>query len=178
MSKYQYEEPGQDVRGLPGIPTEDFLYERRSKVEHDRLRQAFSKGVKREFRRYLAEECRDELQAAGFSDGEIETFASGKSVKGFNIHHVHPLDDSGTNDFSNLVLMDMWSHSQLHRTLDPLLVNRRSAEVPLPVPPGHVYVHPSIARERLDALGMTLETVVPSDGAPAEEDAMGMGYSR
>jgi len=135
---------------LPGIPDERFRYVRRDKREHEALRNDFNHQVRADFRRHLAANCRDELVAAGFDERQIADLAAGRNLPGYNVHHKHPLGDSGINDFSNLVLMDMPSHTELHMRVDPQiahLARGHEATIRMPVPPGSVYVHPSLIRQ-------------------------------
>ena len=135
---------------LPGIPDVRFHYVRRDKPEHHRLREVFDHHVREAFRRHLAADCREELIAGGLTEPQISRLADGLSVEGYNVHHKHPLDDSGTNDFSNLVLMDLDSHKELHLRVDPQigrLERGQQATIRMPVPAGSVYVHPSKIRQ-------------------------------
>lgn len=45
------------------------------------------------------------LHDAGMSDGEIAMMAKGRVPSGYQVHHLLPLDDGGTNATSNLVLI-------------------------------------------------------------------------
>ena len=50
------------------------------------------------------------LKNRGFSDSDILKIKDGKCPNGFQVHHKFPLDDSGNNDFSNLVLIRNFPH--------------------------------------------------------------------
>ena len=45
------------------------------------------------------------LKSHGLSETDIQKLKDGFVPKGYQVHHELPLDDSGTNDFSNLVLI-------------------------------------------------------------------------
>jgi hypothetical protein len=45
------------------------------------------------------------LRDAGMSDADIAMMAKGRIPSGYQVHHVLPLDDGGTNATSNLVLI-------------------------------------------------------------------------
>ena len=74
------------------------------------MRSEFDKTVKPEFLKTLASTHEADLKAAGFTDENIARMSAGRGVKGYSVHHVVPLDDGGTNDFNNLVLIDDVSH--------------------------------------------------------------------
>ena len=50
-------------------------------------------------------ENQNDLKNMGFSEADIARLKSGLNPKGYQVHHILPLDDSGTNSFSNLVLI-------------------------------------------------------------------------
>ena len=45
------------------------------------------------------------LKSHGLSETDIQKLKDEFEPKGYQVHHELPLDDSGTNDFSNLVLI-------------------------------------------------------------------------
>ena len=45
------------------------------------------------------------MTTAGLSSDQIAQMASGQVPDGYEVHHILPLDDGGTNAFSNLVLI-------------------------------------------------------------------------
>lgn len=47
----------------------------------------------------------EKLRSQGLTDIDIARMKAGQVPKGYQVHHNHPLDDSGTNDFENLVLI-------------------------------------------------------------------------
>ena len=101
-----------DFKGntLKDVKVEDLEYIKRDRAEYNMMRNEFNKSVKPEFLKTLAETHEADLKAAGLTDENIANMAAGKGVKGYSVHHIVPLDDSGTNDPSNLVLIDEASH--------------------------------------------------------------------
>ncbi len=83
------------------IPGQPFTYIKRPTSELAQLRTSFNRSAKPEFLKTLAVN-KDALRAAGLTDKDIARIGIGRVPKGWNVHHKHPLDDSGTNDFSNL----------------------------------------------------------------------------
>jgi hypothetical protein len=125
---------------LPGVAVKDFTYTRRPRPEHKRLRKKF-KGVRAAFIMDVARTQADHLRKAGLTEAEIATAAeAGRLPSRFNVHHIKPLDDGGTNDTANLVIMRKADdHELIHRFLDPQLADLpvgRSRQVRLPMPQG------------------------------------------
>lgn len=81
------------------------------------------------------------LRRAGLTDADIARLDAELTPKGWQVHHRFPLDDSGTNDFENLVLIrstpDHTALTNLQRDLiDPLdLQPGQSVDVDFPMPP-------------------------------------------
>lgn len=86
-------------------------YVKRNPEEVKKLRREFSPKIRREFLKDLGTNYEEELKKRGFSDEQITMIKNGNVPPGFEVHHIKPLDDSGTNDLSNLVLIDKHSHS-------------------------------------------------------------------
>jgi hypothetical protein len=62
-------------------------------------------SVRTAFVKDLAENHAAALRDAGMSDADIIMMAKGRIPSGYQVHHVLPLDDGGTNATSNLVLI-------------------------------------------------------------------------
>jgi len=120
-------------------------YQKREPVAVAALRVEFD-GVRASFLEDLAQSHRDELVAAGFTETQIEMVARGRCPTGFQVHHVIPLDDGGTNDFLNLILIRNQSEhtaitayqNQIIRNLAP----GESRRVDFPTPPRGTRIHP------------------------------------
>jgi uncharacterized protein len=94
-----------DTYEMPGWHTEDVRYTKRAPEAAHALRAEFDGGVRKSFLRNLGAEHADTLRAAGMSDEQIARVASGRVPQGYQVHHLLPLDDGGTNEFENLVLI-------------------------------------------------------------------------
>jgi hypothetical protein len=97
-----------------------------------------------------------ELQQAGLPSAEIDRMArfgkvpSDANGKQYQVHHRIPLDDGGTNDPANFILMrDDVEHRAVHGYYNPaeLRIDRlaygASAEVALPMPPSDTIIYPN-----------------------------------
>ncbi|MQG92682.1 PAAR domain-containing protein [Pseudomonas sp. MN1F] len=93
---------------LPDVKNEGFLYVKRSTEELKSLRAEFNNRGRSQFLKELSSnpEKIAILKKAGFSEAEISRIQSGQlPSKEWEVHHVWPLDDGGTNEFSNLALI-------------------------------------------------------------------------
>lgn len=79
-----------------------FRYTKRSRREARRLRRQFNCRERKNFLQGL--DVAD-LRAHGFTQPEINLIQKGKVPDGYEVHHKAPLDDSGTNARSNLILI-------------------------------------------------------------------------
>lgn len=138
---------------LPGVAIKDFAYTRRPRPQHKSLRKAF-KSVRRAFIQDVAQNQGDVLRKAGLTDAEIASARDqGRLPDRFNVHHIKPLDDGGTNDFSNLVIMHKTGdHELVHRYLDPQIQNLplgKTRTVRLPMPEGGTLYSSKVARQEM-----------------------------
>lgn len=83
------------------------------------------------------------LLRAGFSENEILSIQSGYVPKGWQVHHKLPLDDGGTNDFSNLILI---KNDPFHKVITNFqnsfaqtLSPGETTMVDYPIPEGSIY---------------------------------------
>lgn len=92
---------------LPGVSVRSISYTKRSADELRALRNAFDSTERAGFVRSLAGDPAKvaKLREAGLTDDNIRMLADGKIPQGWQVHHKLPLDDGGTNDYSNLVLI-------------------------------------------------------------------------
>jgi hypothetical protein len=92
---------------LPGVKTQSITYLKRDRATYEQLRKTFDSSVRKDFAKSLAQSSEkvDQLKKAGLTDVDIAKLADGKIPSGYQVHHKLPLDDGGTNDFSNLVLI-------------------------------------------------------------------------
>lgn len=103
---------------LPGVRAEVFLYVKRSSAELKALRQVFNNSERQGFLKELSSTAEGvaSLKRAGFNSAEINRVQSGKLPnEDWQVHHIKPLDDGGTNDFGNLVLIQ---HHPYHKVMN------------------------------------------------------------
>jgi len=89
---------------IPDWHMHEISYTKRTDAAREALRDAFP-PVRRSFVKDLAENHAAELSDAGMSKGDIAMMAKGRIPEGYQVHHVLPLDDGGTNATDNLVLI-------------------------------------------------------------------------
>lgn len=130
---------------LPGVRTQRIDYTKRPRTELADLRREFNGGKRAEFVQDLANDPIKEaqLRAAGLSDADIAKMRDGGVPSGWQVHHKLPLDDGGTNDASNLVLIkNDPSHLVLtnaQRELTGTMTPGETRVIDFPVPDGFVY---------------------------------------
>jgi uncharacterized protein len=99
------------LRGAPvtlsDVSVRSITYTKRSSEELRALRNAFDGTERAAFVRSLANDPAKvaQLRRAGLTDDQIAVLRDGRIPQGWQVHHKLPLDDGGTNDFSNLVLI-------------------------------------------------------------------------
>lgn len=99
------------LRGAPvtlsDVTVRSINYTKRSAEDLRALRSAFDGTERAAFVRSLANDPAKvaQLRRAGLNDDQIATLRDGRIPQGWQVHHKLPLDDGGTNDFSNLVLI-------------------------------------------------------------------------
>lgn len=92
---------------LKGVKVEEIIYTKRHPEETAQLRKTFNNSVKKSFLKTFANDpIRVQyLRKAGLAENDIARMKDGLNPKGWQVHHNLPLDDGGTNDFTNLVLI-------------------------------------------------------------------------
>jgi LXG domain of WXG superfamily len=92
---------------LKGVKVEEIIYTKRLPEETANLRKEFNSSIRKTFLKEFANDpVRVKfLREAGLGEGDIARMKDGLNPKGWQVHHNLPLDDGGTNDFSNLVLI-------------------------------------------------------------------------
>ena len=130
---------------LSDIKMVDVTYVKRSKEELGILRKVFNNGVRKN---YLIELSTDpdvinNLKRLNVPNAEINKIYMGRVPASFEVHHKLPLDDSGTNDFSNLVLIRKSPEHAALTTYQKQTTNNfsigESVEVKWPIPNESVY---------------------------------------
>ena len=94
---------GEDVT-LNDVKIQEISYVKRSSSELKTLRNEFNTSTRREFLENLGKNA-EYLRNAGFSETDILKIQNRRVPDGWQVHHILPLDDSGTNSFDNLVLI-------------------------------------------------------------------------
>lgn len=130
---------------LHNIDVVNIDYVRRSRESLDKMRSQFDSSIRKNFLKSLGSDS-DKikiLQDAGFDDSQIDKIAMGLVPKGYNVHHKIPLDDSGTNDFENLILIrnnfEHYTITNAQRELTSHIPYGENVNINFPVPPGFVY---------------------------------------
>lgn len=115
-------------------------YVKRSSAELKILRSSFNSTIRKNFAKSIADHP-DVINRLSVSQRDF--LQSGLIPKGYSVHHKLPLDDTGTNDFSNLVLIkNTTAHSVLTTTQNAISRGMASGEhktVLWPVPRGVIY---------------------------------------
>jgi hypothetical protein len=89
---------------IPDWHMQEISYTKRADAAREALRSEFL-PVRRAFMKELATNHVPELRDAGMSRGDIAMMAKGRVPEGYQVHHMLPLDDGGTNATDNLVLI-------------------------------------------------------------------------
>lgn len=89
---------------LKEIKTKEIVYEKRDRTELENLRKEFDNSIRKQFLSDLSKNI-EILKDAGFSDIDILKLQKGRVPDGWQVHHKVPIDDSGTNSFDNLILI-------------------------------------------------------------------------
>lgn len=108
------------------------------------LRKAF-KRARRDFLKYVGYHHVNELLSAGIDEEGIRKIKKGKAPENFNVHVRVPFDYGGTNDFSNLVLIQTHPfHVAIHKFIDMQTLSQPQGSKPrrlfIPAPKGKVYI--------------------------------------
>ncbi|GEM_PF-3123802 len=130
---------------LRGIDIKDLHYVERPDEEQQELRKQFDSKYRKQFLKNTAgnPDNLETLKKAGLTDRDIQMMQNGKVPPGYQVHHKIPLDDGGTNDFSNFVLIKndpphkAITNYQMH--LVKGIHDGGSPDLKWPVPPGFIY---------------------------------------
>lgn len=118
--------------------------------ERKKLRSRF-KEFKGSFLKHIGEKFEPELRALGMNDEEIKRVKAGHGVNGYNVHHKLPIHGGGKNEFSNLVLMPIPPHDDLHHVvMDKQIRGMKEGEarmIKVPWTDEMVYVAPQNKQE-------------------------------
>lgn len=159
------------VRLLHGFGIKMVTYERKAdRAVYEKEREKEFGPIRKSWLKEIAINNARELEAAGIPRSEIEKMAKyGKAPidtegKSYQVHHRLPLDDGGTNDKSNFILIrNDVEHRAVHGYYNPaeLRIDRlqygSTAMVALPIPPEDTIVYPN------PSLGYIAEIVPHAD---------------
>ncbi|MFP7735856.1 HNH endonuclease [Priestia aryabhattai] len=92
---------------LNGVKVEEIIYTKRLPEETAKLRKKFNSFIRKNF---LKEFANDSVRVkyhreASLGEDDIAKMKDGFNPKGWQVHHNLPLDDGGTDAFTNLVLI-------------------------------------------------------------------------
>ena len=92
---------------LKNVEFKKIDYLKRDRAEYKALRSKFDNGVRKKFLEELSDDkdILSQLDKLGVSSSDIAKLKAGRVPNGWQVHHKLPLDDGGTNDFNNLVLI-------------------------------------------------------------------------
>ncbi len=134
-----------EVIKLDGVMEKTIIYTKRSESERKILRNKFDSSIRKNYLKKLTSnsEYLKELKTAGLNENDIAKMKKGQVPKGYEVHHKLPLDDSGTNDFENLIIMKKNPyHSVITNTQNEFSKNMKpgeSVKVKFPIPKGIIY---------------------------------------
>lgn len=117
----------------------------RDREEFTKLRNKFSSTEKGNFLKSLIKDEKKikELHKAGLTEDDIEDMKLGLVPEGYHVHHKLPLDDGGTNDFDNLILMKNDHYHKViinsQKTLTKDLKVGETKVINWPIPEGYIY---------------------------------------
>jgi hypothetical protein len=127
---------------IPNCRTEEINYTKRDPAEAARLRSEFNNSVRDQFLHELNSLDDASLRNAGLSDEGIASIRGGEVPEGYSVHHILPLDDGGTNDLDNLILIQNkpyhFTINNHQRTYTRGLGIGESETVPWPFPYGNI----------------------------------------
>lgn len=139
------------ARALHGFRYQLIDYQKKDRKIYKSERANFSRVERINWLKKIAYSHREELRQAGFTDQDIALMQTrGKAPVGYEVHHRIPLDDGGTNDDNNLILIrNDVEHRSIHGYYNPgelqikLLQDGEKSQLVLPVPPENAIVYPN-----------------------------------
>lgn len=128
-------------RFLEQISVVKIDYLRRKRDDYQALRKQFNNSVRPDFLKLLATDPESLIR---FTPAQRAKMAKGKiPIRGWSVHHKIPLDDTGTNDFHNLVLIRNHPEHTVFTNAQRRIVNEleygQSKSVYWPIPTGKIY---------------------------------------
>lgn len=142
------------ARSLAGFTYQRVDYTRKAdRAQYKAERAEFDRKMRSNWLRDIGKSRSPELLAAGLSQQDVDRMCTtGKAPDGYQVHHRIPLDDGGTNDPNNFILIkDNVEHRATHGYYNPaelrirLLGSGEMAVVAMPVPPEDILIYPNPA---------------------------------
>ena len=151
-----------DFDEIHGFELIDVEYKVPPKREREARRSQF-KGIRADFLREIGRTHEKELRAIGMNDAMIEMVKSGRTPKGYNVHHKLPIHGGGKNEFSNFILMPIPPHDDLHhKVLDAQVLKMQEGDskmVKLPWSDDMVYIPPEKKKMRTAVMDKKLQAM-------------------
>ncbi|WP_342512468.1 hypothetical protein MKY34_17895 [Sporosarcina sp. FSL K6-1522] len=130
---------------LKDVLEREVTYTKRDREEFKQLRNKFNSSVRKNYLLDLASDKKkiEQLFDAGLTEADIKNLKNGLVPDGYQVHHKLPLDDGGTNDFKNLILIknDPY-HKVLTNSQKSLTKGMKvgdSIDIKWPIPEGFIY---------------------------------------
>ncbi|WP_316274374.1 T7SS effector LXG polymorphic toxin [Bacillus halotolerans] len=130
---------------LKGVKVKEISYTKRSPEETAKLRRKFNSSIKKQFLKGLSNDPSKvkKLKKAGLTDKDIARMKDGLNPKGYQVHHKLPLDDGGTNDMDNLILIKNDPYHKAitneQNSLTKGLTPGETKKINWPIPNGEIY---------------------------------------
>ncbi|WGE40987.1 T7SS effector LXG polymorphic toxin [Bacillus stercoris] len=130
---------------LKGVKVKEISYTKRSPEETAKLRRKFNSSIKKQFLKGLLNDPNKvkKLKKAGLTDKDIARMKDGLNPKGYQVHHKLPLDDGGTNDMDNLILIKNDPYHKAitneQNSLTKGLTPGETKKINWPIPNGEIY---------------------------------------
>ena len=127
---------------LNDVTRQNISYVKRNSVELQNLRNEFNTNTRKAFLQDLGKNFYH-LKDAGFSETDIVKIQKGRVPDGWQVHHKLPLDDSGTNSFDNLVLIQNEPYHKVITNYQNSVARQLEIgdvqTIPWPKPKGNIY---------------------------------------
>ena len=127
---------------LNNVIVQDVSYVKRSSTELQTLRKEFNTTTRKAFLKDLGQNV-EYLRNAGFLETDILKIQNGRVPDGWQVHHKLPLDDSGTNSFDNLVLIQNEPYHKVITNYQNSIAKQMkigdARTVQWPIPNGNIY---------------------------------------
>lgn len=128
---------------MPNVSIKKVTYTKRDTLECTQLRNEFNAKVRSEFLKDFASKNTDKLKDFGLTDTDIAKLNDGLVPKGYQVHHKLPLDDGGTNNFNNLILIKNDPYHKVITNYQNIITKGldigESIRVDWPIPNGNFY---------------------------------------